>query len=478
MTGTVTDTTIHITAVEAHQREVVLRQPFRFGMLTLRSCPQLFLRVRLERGGETAWGVAAEMVLPKWFDKRPEASNEEDVAQLFGRVRTAARLYRAHGAAASPYALHAGCADGVLAEGAAAGRPPLVANYGPALLDRAVIDAVGRLHGLPVGEVVRRNLVGLDARRNPDLADADLAGFLSQRRIAERIAARHTVGLVDAISDADIADGDRLQDGLPQSLEACARRYGHRWFKLKVGGDLPADLDRLRRIAAVLDALDQPYRCSLDGNEQYPSAEAFRELWEAIGADPALATLRSSIAFVEQPIARAAVPDQPLGALGEEVPVIIDESDGTDDAFPAARELGYRGVSSKQCKGFYRALLNAARCTRWNAEAGGDRYLISGEDLVIQAGVALQQDLSLASLVGCSHLERNGHHYVDGLAAVPEAEQAAFLAAHPRLYHREDGVVRLRIEDGAIDLRDLESHAGLGSGVEPDWGAMETVPLD
>ena len=46
----------------------------------------------------------------------------------------------------------------------------------------------------------------------------------------------------------------------------------------------------------------------------------------------------------------------------------------------------------------------------------------------------MQQDLALGALIGVSHAERNGHHYVDGFADTPAAEAQAFLAAHPDLY--------------------------------------------
>ena len=41
--------------------------------------------------------------------------------------------------------------------------------------------------------------------------------------------------------------------------------------------------------------------------------------------------------------------------------MIIDESDGEDDALLQAFKLGYRGVSSKACKGVWRSLVNLAR---------------------------------------------------------------------------------------------------------------------
>ena len=37
-------------------------------------------------------------------------------------------------------------------------------------------------------------------------------------------------------------------------------------------------------------------------------------------------------------------------------------------------------------------------------------------------------------LIGVTHAERNGHHYVDGFAETPAAEAQAFLAAHADLY--------------------------------------------
>ena len=86
---------------------------------------------------------------------------------------------------------------------------------------------------------------------------------------------------------------------------------------------------------------------------------------------------------------------------------------------------------------------------------------MSAEDLTTQAGVAVQQDLALATLIGATHVERNGHHYVDGMSGVPKAEREAFLAAHPDLYHRSADNVRVTIRDGVIALGSLDT-PGLG----------------
>jgi hypothetical protein len=99
---------------------------------------------------------------------------------------------------------------------------------------------------------------------------------------------------------------------------------------------------------------------------------------------------------------------------------------------------------------------------------------MSAEDLTTQAGVAVQQDLALATLVGAKHVERNGHHYVDGMAGAPEQEQLAFLSAHPNLYRNAGGRVRLAIRDGALSLSSLARTPGLAVGALPDWSAMQT----
>ena len=463
--------------VEARERDVTLRMPFRFGIVTLREAPQLFLRVTLRLGnGQQGQGVAAELLAPKWFDKNPDLSNAQNFQQLRDAVAIAARLYCDAGEPATAFGLHAELAATHLAACEKRGLNPLIAGFGTALLDRAIIDGLGRMRGQSVFSLVRANTLGIDARTALDLDDFDLDRFLAARKPASSIGARHTVGLVDAITEADISDDDRVDDGLPESLEAAVDYYGLTHFKLKVSGDIAADLDRLRRIADVLDRSARPYLATLDGNEQYEAVDPVTELWHAMLSDPDLARLCKAVLFIEQPIMRSQALARDVADLAALKPVEIDESDATMEAFVTARALGYEGVSSKSCKGFYRSLLNCARVLKWNAEAGRERFFMSAEDLSTQAGLCVQQDLALATLIGCTHVERNGHHYVNGLAGVKTTEQRAFLAAHDDLYHEANGIVRLTITDGQIAIGSLET-PGLGSTVTPDFASMREIVL-
>ena len=464
---------LSLIAADFFERPVKLRLPFRFGVVTLREAPQVFVRAQIKLAdGRQGEGVSAELLAPKWFDKSANLTNEDNFDQL-RRSLTMARSALLAAGRNTPFGLSA-AVDGPHHDACAkVGLNGLVASFGLALLDRAIIDALGRLEGASVFALVKDNRLGLDATTATDLAGFDFGKLLASLKPAQSIHARHTVGLVDALTRAE-TNGQRIDDGLPESLEEVVATYGHRFFKLKVSGHLDADLERLTRIAGVLDTIRDPFQISLDGNEQYDDVEQTTALWEAMEAEPALQRLCASTLFVEQPIKRQVALARSVQPLARFRPVIIDESDGDLDAFVRARSLGYTGVSSKNCKGFYKSLINLARCRVWNA-AGEGGYFMSGEDLTTQAGLSVQQDLALVSLLGLSHVERNGHHFIDGFAGRPAAETEAFLAAHPDLYHRQRGRVRLHIEGGLLHIGSLEC-AGFGTPVTPDLSATAPMP--
>ena len=466
---------LQVLDVETFEQPFRLRMPFRFGVITVTHGLQAFarVRIRLEDGREGS-GHAAEALGAKWFDKNSALSDEQNVEQLRRAIELAADAYRA-APPMTAFDLHAEHYRAQLDAGAAIGLLPLVASYGPALLDRAVLDAVCRLEGISFWTAMRSNVSGMRGHPiAPDLAGFDFAAFLAQLQPSTSIQSRHTVGLVDPIVAADQAAGTRVGDGLPETLEEVVAMYGQRFFKLKVGGQIDADIERLTRIAGVLDGIREPVQITLDGNEQYEDVESVTALWTAMEAQPALQRLCASTLFIEQPIKRQVTLARSVQPLARYRPVIIDESDGDLDAFPRARALGYSGVSSKNCKGFYKSLMNLARCRLWNAEGEGE-FFMSGEDLTTQAGLSVQQDLALVSLLGLTHVERNGHHFIDGFAGRPEAETRDFLRAHPDLYHLQQGRVRLKIEQGLLRIGSLES-PGFATSVTPDLASTPRMP--
>jgi hypothetical protein len=468
---------VRLEGLEAFERDVKLRLPFRFGASTLRWARQAVIRVTLALDdGRCGTGVAAETLGGKWFDKNPALSDEQNRQQLRQALELAARLYRAQGWR-TPFALYAGTYEEQLALGAELGLLPLVACFGPALIDRAILDALGRATRQSFPEMMATNAAGIEVpgQLTPDLVGFDIPGFLARLRPRRGIAVRHTVGLLDPIGAGDVAAADRVNDGLPQTLEEVVRVYANRHFKLKVGGDVSADLARLRSIAAVLDREAGDYRATLDGNEQFDSLEGIDELMCRMAETPALAKLWRATLFIEQPITRANWLTVSVAALARKKPLIIDESDGELAAFPTALALGYSGVSSKSCKGLYKSILNAARIARLDEGQGAGRVILSGEDLTTLAGVSVQQDLALLSLLGLTHAERNGHHFVDGMSFAGDGEQARFAGAHQDLYRQSSGTVRLAINRGDLRLGSLAC-PGFAVAANMDFSAMQPMP--
>jgi hypothetical protein len=458
-----------VVEVELHERPVTLRLPFRFGSATVREAPQAFVRARIVApDGRSASGMAAELMIPKWFDKDPAHDNARNVDDLRASLLAAARAYTAQRSATTAFGHAARHYGALLEQGERAGRNALTSSYGAALVDRATLDAVCKLHQVSFATAVRGNLVGLDPRLTPDLGGFALHAFVAALPARRSIAARHTIGLADA-----------LDDGSPDALAALVTRHGHRHFKVKLRGDVDADVERVTRIAAVLDRLPA-YAVTLDGNEQFADVGSLRALHDAIAGSGALRRFAQSVLYLEQPLPRRVTFDVDLCGAAGAWALLIDEADDTLEAFPRARRRGYAGVSSKSCKGVYKSLLNAARCTQWNAGDDGPHAFLSGEDLTSQAGIAVQQDLALVTLLGLAHVERNGHHYVDGFAGqgAGARERATFLAAHPDLYVADGDNVRLRIADGRIECASLDT-PGFAADVTPDLASMTPlVPRD
>ena len=89
--------------------------------------------------------------------------------------------------------------------------------------------------------------------------------------------------------------------------------------------------------------------------------------------------------------------------------------------------------------------------------------------------MSVQQDLALVSLLALAHVERNGHHFIDGMSFAPEHEQRAFAEAHPDLYVKDGHPTRLRIEGGRLSIGSLDS-PGFGVGAAMDFSSMRPMP--
>lgn len=472
---------VRVIRCQAGIRNVRTRMPFRFGVVTIEASPLLTLAVDMETAdGRRATGYASDFLAFRWFDKRPEKSLADNCADLLGAVGQAEDLYLRAAAEGSrtPFELWHETLPDIEAWALANDFNRLGASFGASMLERAVMDGLGRSLGKSLFQLVIDNDLGIDlGALAPELAGKIPATFLSTQPLAGA-AVRHTVGLADPIMTADIVPDDRVNDKLPESLEDYLSVDGLRYLKIKVGGVLDEDLDRLERMAALLYRDDQRFGITLDGNEQYKDIEEFVELVERMAAAPALKALYRDILLIEQPLERGVAMEPSVGPalrkLADSKPVIIDEADGWVDAFKEATALGYRGTSHKNCKGVYKSLKNLAFAKTHNAAAGRDELFLSAEDLSNLPVVSLQADLAAVAMLGIEHVERNGHHYFRGLGHLSEAEKRTALEAHPDLYERRGDEVFLRIDKGSLSCASIQV-PGMGFSALPDIEAMMSL---
>ena len=457
-------------------RNVRTRMPFRYGVATLTSVPILHALMEVElEDGTRGRGVAADILPPKWFDKDPTKDYEENVDDLIFAGRAAATAYAEAGRRdGTVFEIWQQGYEATLAAGDGRGLNHLTASHGSTLMERALIDGLGVARGMSYFEMLGENALGLDFGQ----IHAELEGIAPLEVIAPKplstIYIRHTMGLSDPIWTADIAGEERLEDGLPQSLEEYVGVQGLSYFKVKVNGDLERDLERLRAIASLLDRQEAEYFVSLDGNEQYREMGSFLELLARMEEDERLGRFFASVLYIEQPLERGIALNAELAegirAVSARKPMLIDESDGELETFKEAVGLGYMGVSSKNCKGLIKALANQALARRL-----GEGYFLTGEDLMNLPVVPLHQDLAHLAALGVSHAERNGHHYVRGLDHLSEDEREGCRQRHGGLYRSTGDFMALDVGGGRIDIASLQV-PGLGVGVKVDVDSM--LPLE
>ena len=442
---------MHIGPLTLQRRNCRTRLPFRFGKATLTAAPLLTARIEVDGVA----GRSADLLVPKWFDKTSPTSDAEDQVALEASARAAGERWAA-AARELPTLFEQWLAVyRALVECVPLEAPDrLVRGFGVALVERAVMDAVCRREQISFFEAWRRDTFGV----RPGLARLDLADYSPaaefERQPLQSIRVRHTVGMLDALTEDEVPAEARGIDGHPCSLVEDIRAYGLDAFKLKVGGDAEQDLERLDRIGQVLERSAPGAIVTLDGNEMYADPSRLADVLQRLGDRRGGPPLLDNLAHIEQPAPRAATFAEATRAglrrLAAFAPVIIDEADLGLEAFPRAFALGYRGVSVKNCKGVLRAVLNHGLCS-----VLGDGAFLAGEDLTNLPALPLQQDLATAALLHQPHVERNGHHYFRGLDHLDPDERERCLAAHPDIYRQTEGGGALSIERGRITIGSL-----------------------
>ena len=472
-----------IEALDAFVREmppartpfVLGRQTPATGAVSSQGTPTAYVRLRLaDDRGRSAVGCAADRMSVRWLDKRPNRAERDKLVELAALINRACGIWKAEPTFKAPFDKWLVAHQEVLAAGRAARQEDLSSALASSLCERAMLDAVARIEETNLFQLVQRDMLGLrlDAV-HPELRGFDLSDSLPKSP-RTRFHIRHTVGLADPLTVADVTDETRVGDGLPECLAEYIERDGIRYFKVKVGGQLEEDLAWLARVWRVA-ATARDAVITLDANEAYADLGEFLRFVERLRRDQP--ELWNHILFIEQPVPRE-VSLSPaaagwIGRVAIDKPVIIDEADATLASYPRAHALGYSGTSHKNCKGFLKSLVNVALVDHHRRL--GRAAILSGEDLTNLPIVPLHQDFVSLGVLGISHCERNGHHYHHGLAHLSASELATIAERHTDLYERRDDGWYLRVRSGMVECGSLQ-RAPYGVFGEPDW--LDMSPLD
>jgi L-alanine-DL-glutamate epimerase-like enolase superfamily enzyme len=464
---------VKIRILEGETRLINLRtrMPFKYGIATMTDVPYAFLRLRVEINGSVHNGFAADNLPPKWFTKIPEKPLGEEMTEML-RVIEHAREAAIGMKSETAFELWQDLADAQADWGAENQIAPLLHGFGTSMVERALIEATCRALGKPFARALKDNDFGISlAALQIETGATEPTDWLPATPL-KSIIARHTIGLADPLTAADIPPDEKADDQLPQAFTDCIRTYGLRHFKIKINGQPDTDLARLRALSEIITQnAPADFAFTLDGNEQFKSISEFQAFWQSVQDDDALRGFFKNLLFIEQPLHRDIALDESLreqfDQWPERPPVIIDESDATLDSLPTALRLGYAGTSHKNCKGIFKGIAN--RCLIEKRAREGDAVLMSGEDLCNIGPIALLQDLAVCAALGIESVERNGHHYHPGLSQLPQSMQDATLQNHPDLYHTgPDGWPTLDIRDGRVSL-DTINRAPYGVGFEIDY---------
>ena len=307
--------------------------------------------------------------------------------------------------------------------------------------DAALHDAFGKAMGVSSFRTYTRAWMGHDLSR---YLGEDFRGQELQRSILSRprktIALFHSVGGADAITDADV--GNRLNDGLPETLPEWIRFNGLTHIKIKLQGEnLDWDIERtvtIDRVARETRPRTE-WRYCCDFNERCPNVGYVLEFLRKVKERAPRGF--ESILYLEQPTARDLEANRAnvMHEANRLRPVVIDESLTDLESLLLAREMGYTGVALKACKGQSHAMLMAAAAQKYRMFLTVQDLTCPGAALIHSAGIA-------AHVPGVSGIEANARQYMP-------AANRPWEDRYPGLF---------RITDGTLRTADLD-RPGLGA---------------
>lgn len=284
--------------------------------------------------------------------------------------------------------------------------PELAIQLAASPIDAAIHDAYGRLHQRNTYSTLTSEWLDNDLSR---WLGEEFAGITLDSKVLPQpkttLALYHLVGALDPLSLGEL--NQKVNDGLPETLEEWIRTEGLSHLKIKLSGnELDWDVGRVVEVDRIATATagTREWKFSLDFNEACPDENYVIDFLERV--DRLSKSILPRLQYIEQPTGRElkARRDITMHRVGRLKPVVIDESLTDLESVRVAKQLGYGGIAIKACKGQTSSLLLAAAAQHYN-------MFIGVQDLTC-VGASFLQSSSLAAHIPTVHfVEGNGRQY-------------------------------------------------------------------
>jgi L-alanine-DL-glutamate epimerase-like enolase superfamily enzyme len=445
-----------IVEVDHQFEDFLYRAPYQFGGRSVDRVTILNVNCRLRAGdGREAWGFGSMTLGNAWAF--PAATQDAGLGAMKALADALNPLTADCDETGHPIDLFRALEPQYLRAAATVSQtrslpvaiPKLATLVVASAYDAAVHDAYGKLFGVSCYETYGPRFMRRDLSH--DLGERFKGEYLDRyipSTPRKSTPVFHSVGASDPLEASDVRE--RVDDGLPNTLEEWIPRDGLVCFKMKLnGGDLPADYERVIRIDRIVNRVQaargvKDWKYLLDFNEGCPNVGYLLDFLHRVRE--ATPSGFDRILYIEQPTSRDLQKDRAnvMHEAAKLRPVVIDESLTDFETLLLAREMGYTGVALKACKGQSQAMLMAAAAQKFGMFLCVQDLTCPGASLIHSAGIA-------ARVPGNAGIEANARQFV------PSAN-AAWEARFPGLF---------TIHDGAMNTGQL---TGPGLGAVPGRG--------
>jgi L-alanine-DL-glutamate epimerase-like enolase superfamily enzyme len=433
-------TDIRIVEVRHSFEDFKYRAPYQFGGRSVADVTLLNVDVRVRTGGgKEAWGFGSMPLGNAW--SFPNAPFDVTLAAMRALAEEMRRIVAGCDEQGHPIDIARVLDPQFLRAAASLSTqralpvpiPQLCTLVVSSPFDAALHDAYGKVFGISSYATYTREFMTGDLSR--DLGPK-FKGEYPDRYLLKAPQATmpvfHSVGASDPIEPSDVKQ--RVDDGLPNTLEEWIRRDGLMRFKIKLnGGNLPADFERVVRIDRVVSRVlpergVRDWKYLLDFNEGCPNVGYLLEFMHKVRAATPGGFAR--ILYIEQPTARDLKKDRAnvMHEAAKFCPIVADEALTDLESLLLAREMGYTGVALKACKGQTHAVLLAAAAQKYGMFVCVQDLTCPGASLIHSAGIA-------ARVPKNAGIEANARQFVP-------AANAAWDAKFPGLFTIHDGLMK------------------------------------